>query len=512
MVRSRHVAVRVLAMLACCAVLGITVLHVQVAGNTARAQARARGASLAKAVADQASDVLSLADVMLGMLADLAQEGRASEQLLARVQRSAVARAGSAHVQALAAYSADGWLLAATPIAIGLPAHLTAGELGFYQSHPDGALLLEEFEHLGGMNRGEIAVSRRFDAADALPGGVLLVLMDPESFGDFYSSLQVGARGAIGLIRQGGGILARGSGVDGEAGESAALLGYRRHNIANSYDAVSPVDGRRWFASLRAVDGFPLVAFVALNEADVLTYWRSDARFAVLAACALCLGIGTFGWVLAGKIKLAEEQLQTSNVLLQRTAMQDPLTGIGNRRLFDETLQREQRRAARAEQPLALLMIDVDYFKLYNDTYGHQAGDYCLRAVAGAIAQLTRRPGDLAARFGGEEFVVLLPDTEATGALTLAERAQSSVRQLHIPHQGGVDGIVTISVGVAVVWPQPVGDSGVDLVGLADAALYAAKAQGRDRCCVSPPSAPLEDQDELTAWRNLPGQRSSATQ
>lgn len=169
-----------------------------------------------------------------------------------------------------------------------------------------------------------------------------------------------------------------------------------------------------------------------------------------------------------------------ANTLLAQLASRDGLTGLANRRTFDETLATEWRRAQRLQQPMALLMLDVDHFKLYNDTYGHLDGDDCLRRVAAIIATQGARPGDLAARYGGEEFAVILPNTEATGAGNLATRIRDAVAALNLVHvQSGLQR-VSISVGVAVLLPsqemQPAA-----LIARADRALYKAKHLGRDR-------------------------------
>jgi len=185
--------------------------------------------------------------------------------------------------------------------------------------------------------------------------------------------------------------------------------------------------------------------------------------------------------------KAAEQALHQANNQLQRLVTLDGLTGIGNRRCFDLVLAKEVRRAVRTRMPLALLLIDVDRFKAYNDRYGHPAGDACLQAIAAAIAREVQRPADLAARYGGEEFAVLLPDTDTAGALGMADRVCAAVRVLGVLHEAAPGGVATVSVGVAVVWPQPPGGGGgqsaADLVRLADRALYRAKAAGRDRVC-----------------------------
>lgn len=148
-------------------------------------------------------------------------------------------------------------------------------------------------------------------------------------------------------------------------------------------------------------------------------------------------------------------------------------------------LEREWERLRREEQPLALLFIDVDHFKAYNDTYGHASGDECLTAIGRALANAARRPGDVAARYGGEEFVVLLPGTALDGAREVGERIIQDIDAFAIPHAASsVSGIVTASVGLAVLVPQAHFTT-ADLLAQADAALYAAKHAGRHRLAVS---------------------------
>jgi diguanylate cyclase (GGDEF)-like protein len=161
----------------------------------------------------------------------------------------------------------------------------------------------------------------------------------------------------------------------------------------------------------------------------------------------------------------------------------DGLTGIANRRKFDEVIQSEWRRARRSQSPLSLIMMDIDFFKAYNDHYGHLAGDECLKKLAGGIKKVGRRPADLVARYGGEEFVMLLPDTDAKGALRVAKQVQDKISLLKIPHAySQVAGQITISMGVATVIPGD-NQTQLDLVNSADDLLYAAKRNGRNRIC-----------------------------
>ena len=166
---------------------------------------------------------------------------------------------------------------------------------------------------------------------------------------------------------------------------------------------------------------------------------------------------------------------------LRNLAMHDGLTGLTNRRCFDEALEAEFRRAGRSRQPLALLMIDVDHFKLFNDTYGHQSGDDALRAVADALATTVHRPGDLVARYGGEEFTVLLPGTSEPGAITLADTVHAALVRLSLAHAGSPHGQVTVSIGVAALEPRNRLTRSDNLLRAADLAMYAAKAEGRNR-------------------------------
>jgi len=183
-------------------------------------------------------------------------------------------------------------------------------------------------------------------------------------------------------------------------------------------------------------------------------------------------------------------KLDDANQELTRLSSLDGLTGISNRRQFDETLLREWRRLGRQGRPLSMLLCDVDYFKQFNDGYGHQVGDECLKAVARTLKDTLRRPADLVARYGGEEFAVILPDTEITGALQVAEAMRSAVEGLSITHSYSKGGnVVTISIGVASTTPSRTGSDSSALLKRADDALYQAKQAGRNRIAAAAVSA-----------------------
>ncbi|MGA1411436.1 MAG: sensor domain-containing diguanylate cyclase [Prochlorotrichaceae cyanobacterium] len=189
------------------------------------------------------------------------------------------------------------------------------------------------------------------------------------------------------------------------------------------------------------------------------------------------------------KVKERTQDLEKANTQLLRLSRTDALTKVANRGEFNRVLNHEINRLKRSQQRIALLMLDVDFFKRYNDRYGHLQGDYCLIQVAQALKQVVKRSTDLLARYGGEEFVIILPESDLAGAIVVAEQIQQTVRQLKIPHEDSdVNAVVTVSMGISVIklCPSPlvVETWSEILIKQADAALYQAKTQGRDRYAI----------------------------
>jgi two-component system, chemotaxis family, response regulator WspR len=212
-------------------------------------------------------------------------------------------------------------------------------------------------------------------------------------------------------------------------------------------------------------DRIELIARVRAHSRSFLAQLERDEAYRTLAALT--------------------HQLEVKNAELSRLSTVDGLTGLANRRRFDEVLEQECRRARREVAPLTLIMTDVDFFKKYNDSYGHQGGDECLRRVAAVLAQGARRPADLAARYGGEEFALVLPHTTLEGAAVVAETLRAGVAALNLVHAASsVASHVTLSLGVAVAEPSEPELSPGGLLERADAALYEAKRGGRNRFVV----------------------------
>ena len=244
-------------------------------------------------------------------------------------------------------------------------------------------------------------------------------------------------------------------------------------------------------ASSTRAAAFPAVAFwqtvLVLAPAIVFPLF-SHSRFIMWVApfgviqIIVTTGITRTVGALITAAFLSEQRLEVANARLTELSATDGLTGIANRRSFDATFQIEWARAARHGSDLGLLMIDVDSFKAYNDHYGHPAGDACLRMVADLTSATLRRPPDTIARFGGEEFIALLPGTDGAGAMVVAERVRMAIVEAGMAHAGSAFGRVTISIGSASLAPHP-GQDRQGLIDLADRALYEAKHSGRNKVC-----------------------------
>jgi diguanylate cyclase (GGDEF)-like protein len=350
--------------------------------------------------------------------------------------------------------------------------HKDRVDAGLYVSRPIRSPLLNEDL--------SIAISRRIFGHDGRFGGIVVGTMRLAFFQDLFSKLDVGFRGRVTLFRSDGRLIMRSppreADIDRDYSGSAIFRHYLTSSTGHLVDTAA--DGVQRLFTYRHIGNLPLILSVAISTADIYARWWRKAVAVGVALTALC-GAATVLLVLFRREishRIAAEQK------LAVVASTDGLTGIANRRSCELTLKNEWRRAIRAESPIALIMLDVDFFKAFNDTYGHPAGDHVLQAVADSIVQSIRRPHDMAGRYGGEEFVALLPDADMAGALNVAARICAAVADLGMPHVGSPLGCVTVSIGIAVVFPAH-GEREALLVKQADEALYEAKRSGRNRVC-----------------------------
>ena len=268
--------------------------------------------------------------------------------------------------------------------------------------------------------------------------------------------------------------------------------GWDRSPVGSHFAELFPalVGGRTQFALRHALDdGWSAHISNKLNRTPFPLYHRTGPLAGTLLdqlVEIVRVDDGGSGWALVvvhdqSNAAQQERVLRAQAEELRKFSFVDGLTGIPNRRRFDEYLANETRRACRAGAPLALLMLDVDHFKRFNDALGHIEGDACLRRVAQIAAAQLARPSDLLARYGGEEFAAVLPDTDLTGAINRAERIRAAVEQAQVRHPASPIGPhVTVSIGAAMVAPRAISD-GPALLAAADQALYRAKEGGRNR-------------------------------
>jgi diguanylate cyclase (GGDEF)-like protein len=342
-----------------------------------------------------------------------------------------------------------------------------------------------------------IPVSRRIDAPDGSFAGVALVTLRINFFERIYDELNIGKTGAVLLASSDGIVVYRrpfDEKVIGSDLSRGAIFTALRAQGAGSSILVAKVDMVERLYSYRRVDDFPFFIAVGLAKDEFLAHWRQSSMLIGMAALLINALFATFATKLARQIMIRDKldeklqdystQLHRHNVGLQVLAHTDKLTELANRRRFDELLEQEFRRAQRGHMPLSLILMDLDFFKQFNDRYGHPAGDACLHEAGKVLAALIVRAGDLAARYGGEEFAVLLPDTDQAGALAVAQRIRLAIEALQIPHLHSSTGVVTASLGVATM-----SETGKDLLAAgdlieqADRQLYAAKQAGRNTVC-----------------------------
>ena len=360
-------------------------------------------------------------------------------------------------------------------------AHKARAGLGLYIGRPIVSRLTGE---------RMLPFSRRINKADGTFGGVVLGSVKLSYFTRLFSQIDLGREGAINLYLRDGTRIMRHPYDEADIGVNIAgtqtFQGFVRE-ASGSFVHTSVRDGVERHYTFTRVGGLPLILNVALSTNAIEAEWRVKALAIgsiVLVLCGLTIALS----LLFGRELRRREAMQTE---LERLSLTDALTGLPNRRAFENAGFQAWEAARRSRNPLSLLMVDVDHFKRFNDRYGHQVGDEVLQGLARSLSASVHRPDDIVCRVGGEEFAILLADTDRTGGLRIAEKVHAEVSGLAIGSVGIRAGAITISIGLAAVTPSDTGVSMLtDLYRLADAALYEAKASGRNQTrCAKPQSA-----------------------
>lgn len=457
--------------------------------------------NLAAALARQASDSLKKADtVLLDLVERLQTDGRQPAQLrrLERLMRTQVGEQSELH--GLFAYDRDGrWLVNSFGE---LPPGANNADREYFIYHRGRAD--DHGPHVGRPIRSRmtgdwiVPLSRRLEDDQGNFAGVALATLSIDYFRQFYATFDIRQQGTINLVLNDGTLILHSPFREPMIGMNVAHGPIFSRLLPQSPTGTAMLpsinDGVVRLYSYRQIQGYPLVVIASLAKEDILANWREDARRQALIVGLLMALLGLLGFYLLRLIKQAQhtevelratrDALRTFNQRLEQQALEDELTRLANRRRFIRALSDEFARADRSQQPLALIIFDVDYFKQYNDLYGHSAGDECLRLVAEVIRDAQKRPADLAVRYGGEEFCLLLPETDCEGALQVAEQVRMALEERAVAHAGSPWRRLSLSAGVNVYWPADgvVPEKGPEaLIQGADKALYAAKAAGRDR-------------------------------
>ena len=334
-----------------------------------------------------------------------------------------------------------------------------------------------------------IGLSRRITRPDGSFGGVALATIELSFLRALISTPQLGNESTISLVREDGVVIARRSTAAKKPAENVAHSAAFRRIVsqpAGQFVGTSAIDGVQRLYTFSRVGTTPLVLTVALSTDEIYAQWAEKAAWMAAVLFAATSVIVALTMLLArqlGERARAEDRLTAANAELAHLSITDALTGLGNRRRFDEVLGREMRRAKRSGAPASLVLLDLDHFKPLNDRLGHQQGDQTLQAVARVLADSCAAIGASAFRVGGEEFALLLPGLGDATGLAFADSVRGRIMALGRLNPASPTGLVTASFGVAEIGD----DDPPAAYARADAALYQAKRDGRNRCAVNKP-------------------------
>lgn len=452
--------------------------------------------NIAHAVSQQFDSLFSDVDRALETVSFQIERGDLSRASIEELQPMLVnILSRSDHLHSLFVFDKDGYSIINTQAA--RPTVLRNTDRPYFQSHmasPSMQSLIGA--PLQGRSTGThvIPVSRRINDFEGRFAGVVMASIRIDYVLSMLDGFEVGDEGAIALSLSDGTILVRRPFSAADLGRSIAgseMFAAQQKWRAGALRMNSPIDGVRRLMGYEHTKNHPVVVAVARAEHEIFENWWHALAVQTATVLLMAVFIGISGRYLVvvirqrrdaqAELHAAHQELIEANERLLHLAEHDGLTGVLNRRAFDARASAIVANCTRYQRTVAVVLFDVDNFKAYNDHFGHQAGDDCLRAVANALGSAARRPGDVIARYGGEEFVMALPETDETGAATIAANALQAVSGLRITHPHSLHEIVTVSAGIASVRCSGDRPASVEnLLQQADRALYAAKHDGRN--------------------------------
>lgn len=492
----------------CLIIIGLVALSTLRERDVELSQTDEALSNMAMALAQHADQTFNEADIVLqGIVERLRVDGH-DEKGLRRTHEVMVMRVRElAQLNGLFVYDEFGnWVVNSQPT---LDTRLNNSDRDYFQYHRDHSSLAP---HIGkpiqSRSNGSwiLTISRRINKTDGSFGGVVLATINLSFFERFYERFNLGEQGAIMLGTMSGTVLFRRPILNDSIGKSLdkspLFQQYVRHRTEGTVEIRSTMDGVLRVNSFRRLEQHPLFIIVAQSKDYILSSWYNHVLYRSLGVSVLVVLLVFGGRKLVIQIKITEaiqdeavaarHRAEELNTVLQRQALLDGLTGLANRRKFDDAIRQEIARVNRHHEPVTLLMLDVDHFKKFNDRYGHLEGDECLRRIGRALNAAVQRPGDVAARYGGEEFALVLPGCDRVGAQMVAKRIRAAILAMNIAHEDSPHHVVSVSIGAATLtWPACTWSLPKDMIKAADEALYVAKQRGRNT--VAAAAIPLEE-------------------
>jgi diguanylate cyclase (GGDEF)-like protein len=476
----------------CLCLFGLLYLQLEQSRRQDLAVAKVASSNLTRAMAQQAEDTFHSADLVMTSLVDWIEDDGYGATQKPRLQKTFARRVQQMEqLHGIFFFDKQGqWII--TSFA-DLPRGNGVADRDYFKFHQQNESTLA---HIGPAIRsrenGEwiIPISKRVNDHAGNFQGVLMAGIKMAYFDQFFKSFSLDDNGIMFLGLTDGTLLARRPFEENLIGTSLAQGRIYQKLLPEAQSGTamirSVVDDVVRLYGYRQLGSYPLVVAAASSRDTILKGWYERAFQSSVIIALVILGVGLFGWVFIHQVRNGErieKNLRRAQLALEQIATHDSLTGLANRRLFERSLEIEFARGARQVSPVSLIMLDIDFFKRYNDAYGHVAGDHCLMQVAQVVKTCCQRKADLAVRYGGEEFAVLLPDTDINGALAIAGQIRRSVIDKHIIHSGSPTGYLTVSLGCYAFIPSG-NDSLETFIHRADAALYQAKNAGRNRAAV----------------------------